>query len=676
MIISCVVAAGIAALTSCGGQKKKASVPAIDVNNLDTSVSPAKDFYQYACGGWQKNNPLTDQYGRFGTFDQLRENSSEQLRELVDEITTKEHAEGSIAQKISTFYNLGLDSVKLNADGAAPIKEQLAEINRVSNREQFSTMLANLHRQGLEPYFVTFITSDAKNSDMNITCLYQSGLGLGEKDYYTEKTADANKIRAAYKSYIKQLFTLAGYTPAQAEAAVKAVLKVENKIANAAYSKEKLRDSYKNYNKMSVSELVKHSKIVDWNVYLKTLGLSGIKEINVMQKDYYSALDKAFKDVTIAEHRYYLAFSLIRGASSYLSDDFVDASFDFYGRTMSGTQEQQPRWRRALTTVDGALSEAMGRLYVERYFPASSKEKMLELVKNLGVALGERIDGLEWMSDATKARAHEKLATFNVKIGYPDKWVDYSNLEIREDSYWANVRRSRIFEMEYNLAEADKPVDKSHWFMSPQTVNAYYNPTTNEICFPAAILQPPFFNPDADDAVNYGGIGVVIGHEMIHGFDDQGRNYDAAGNLSDWWTKDDASRFENLADKLVAQFDAIEVAPGVNANGRFTLGENIADQGGLLVSYKAYMNTLKNGKEPKPIDGLTAAQRFYVGYATLWAQNVRHEEVLRLTKVDVHSLGIWRVNATLRNVDDFYAAFDIKEGDDMYMAPEERVVIW
>ena len=400
-----------------------------------------------------------------------------------------------------------------------------------------------------------------------------------------------------------------------------------------------------------------------------------IEYLDANQLPFYEALGEFMKNVSIDEQKYYLAFNLLNAAAPYLSDDFVAAEFDFYGKVMSGKLEQKPRWKRSLSTVNSALGEAVGQMYVAKYFPASSKEKMLELVGNLQKALSERIAGLEWMSDETKAKAQEKLSAFIVKIGYPDKWRDYSALEIKDDSYWANVCRSNIFDMEYQLEQAGKPVDKARWGMTPQTVNAYYNPTTNEICFPAAILQPPFFNPEADDAVNYGAIGVVIGHEMTHGFDDQGRNYDKNGNLADWWTPEDAALFTERADRLVQQYDNIIVADSVHANGRYTLGENIADQGGLLVSHLAYLNSLK-GKTPAPIDGFTNEQRFYLGYATLWGQNIRPEEILLLTKIDPHSLGKWRVNAALRNIDTFYSAFDIKEGDPMYMLPAERVVIW
>lgn len=415
---------------------------------------------------------------------------------------------------------------------------------------------------------------------------------------------------------------------------------------------------------------------LDWDIYFEAMGLSGIQELDAKQVNYFKALDKIMSTTTVDEQKCYLAFNLLDAAANYLSDDFVDASFDFYGKVMSGKEEQQPRWKRSLNTVNGVLGEAVGEMYVAKYFPPASKERMITLVNNLKTALGERINALEWMGDSTKLKALEKLNAFTVKIGYPDKWRDYSGLEIKNDSYWANVRRSNLFEMEYQLADAGKPVDKTRWLMTPQTVNAYYNPSTNEICFPAAILQPPFFNPEADDAVNYGAIGVVIGHEMTHGFDDQGRNYDKEGNLQNWWTEDDAKRFTERADILVKQYDDIIVADSVHANGRYTLGENIADQGGLLIAYQAYKNSLAGKEAPAPIDGFTDDQRFYLGYATLWGQNIRKEEILRLTKIDPHSLGEWRVNAALRNIETFYKAFDIKEGDPMFMAPEDRVNIW
>ncbi|WP_287621550.1 M13 family metallopeptidase [Parabacteroides sp.] len=671
------LAAGVVALASCNTpQKEVVKIAAINPANMDTTVAAGTDFYEYACGGWIKNNPLKPEYARFGTFDQLLENNQEQLRVLIEELSATPHEAGSVAGKIGALYAMGLDSTKLNADGVAPIKEELAAINALATKSDVSKMVATLHKEGMAPFFALFVDADEKNSAMNIVQLYQAGIGMGDRDYYLLEDEGSTKMREAYKAYINKLFTLAGSSPEQADAAVDAVMKIEKAIAEISYGREDLRDSQKNYNKLAYEDFKKIESPLDWDVYFESMGLAGLKELDAKQINFYKDMNKALQNTTVDEQKYYLAFNLLSAAAPYLSDDFVDADFEFYGKVMSGKQEQQPRWKRSLNTVNGALGEAVGEMYVEKYFPASSKEKMLTLVGNLQTALSERINGLEWMSDTTKAKAQEKLAAFTVKIGYPDKWRDYSGLEIKDDSYWANVRRSNIFDMAYQLADVDKPVDKSRWHMNPQTVNAYYNPTTNEICFPAAILQPPFFNPDADDAVNYGAIGVVIGHEMTHGFDDQGRNYDKDGNLIDWWTAEDAVRFKERADKLVDQYDRIIVIDTLHANGRFTLGENIADHGGLLVAHQAYLNSLKGKETPAPIDGFTNEQRFFLGYATLWGQNIRPEEIRRRTKIDPHSLGKWRVNAALRNIAPFYAAFDIKEGDPMFMAPADRVVIW
>lgn len=671
------VAAGMAAMVGCSQTpvKEAAKTEAINLANLDTAVAPGTDFYQYACGGWMKNNPLKPEFSRFGTFDQLRENNQEQLRTLINELSSTPQPDGSVGQKIAMLYSMGMDSVKLNAGGFEPIKEQLAEINKLATKEEISKMVATLHKEGMAPFFAFYVGADEKNSSMNIVQLYQAGLGMGDRDYYLLEDADSKKMQEAYKQYITRLFTLIGSSPEQAEAAVNAVMKIEKGIAGVSFSREDLRDSQKNYNKITTQEFKANNDLLNWDIYFESMGVMEVKFLDAKQLSFYEGVARMLKGTTIDEQKYYLTFNLLNASSSYLSDDFVAAEFDFYGKAMSGKQEQQPRWKRALSTVNGSLSEAVGQMYVAKYFPASSKERMLKMVGDLQKALGDRIAGLEWMSDVTKAKAQEKLAAFIVKIGYPDKWRDYSGLEIKDDSYWANVRRSNIFEVNYMLADVDKPVDKARWGMSPQTVNAYYNPTTNEICFPAAILQPPFFNADADDAVNYGAIGVVIGHEMTHGFDDQGRNYDKDGNLTDWWTAEDAALFTQRADRLAEQYDAIIVVDSVHANGRYTLGENIADQGGLMVAHLAYLNSLQ-GKTPAPIQDFTYEQRFYLGYANLWAQNIRPEEILRLTKIDPHSLGKWRVNAALRNIDPFYDAFNIKEGDPMYMLPADRVVIW
>lgn len=674
-----IIAVGIMAI-SCGSKDGQPTVsttiPAINLANLDTAVVPGTDFYQYACGGWMKNNPLKPEYSRFGTFDQLRDDNQKQLRTLIEELSATPQAESSVGQKIGLLYAMGLDSTKLNADGFDPIKEQLAEINKLATKEEVSRMVATLHKEGMAPFFALYVGADEKSSSTNIVQLYQAGLGMDDRDYYLLEDASSLQLLEAYKTYITRLFTLIGSSPEQAEAAVTAILKIEKGIAEVSFAREDLRDSQKNYNKISIQEFKANNDFLNWDVYFESMGLMEIKELDAKQLAFYKGLGRMMKGATLDEQKYYLTFNLLSAAAPYLSDPFVAAGFDFYGKAMSGREQQQPRWKRSLETVNSSLAEAVGQLYVAKYFPASSKEKMLKLVDNLQEALGDRIAGLEWMSNATKAKAQEKLAAFVVKIGYPDKWRDYSGLEIKDDSYWANVRRSNIFEVNYMLADVNKPVDKARWGMSPQTVNAYYNPTTNEICFPAAILQPPFFNPAADDAVNYGAIGVVIGHEMTHGFDDQGRNYDKDGNLTDWWTTEDATLFTQRADRLVQQYDYILVVDSVHANGRFTLGENIADQGGLMVAHLAYLNSLQGKEKPAPIQGFTAEQRFYLGYATLWGQNIRPEEILRLTKLDPHSLGKWRVNAALRNIDPFYAAFGIKEGDPMYLQPADRVVIW
>ena len=673
------MAAGLMVLAGCGNNAQKtdgqSSCKSVNLANLDTTVAAGADFYQYACGGWMKEHPLKPEFSRYGVFEQLMETNREQLRALVEELKAAPQEEGSVAQKIGMLYELALDSVKTNEDGFEPVKEELAAIRDLGTKAELSKMVAYLHKEGITPYFALYVGADEKNSSMNIVQLYQAGLGMGDRDYYLQNDETFSKIREAYKAYISRLFVLAGHSPEQADAAVTAVMNVENGIAKISFSREEMRDSQKNYNKMSCADFIKSNDALDWNAYFSAMGLDSIPELDAKQFVYYKKLGDFLKTVSLDDQKCYLAFNLLRAAAPYLSDNFVNANFDFYGKTMSGKQELEQRWKRALSTVNGVLGEAVGQMYVAKYFPASSKEKMLTLVGNLQKALGERINNLEWMGDSTKLKAQEKLAAFTVKIGYPDKWRDYSALEIKQDSYWANVRRSSIFEMDYMLADAGKPVDKSRWYMTPQTINAYYNPTTNEICFPAAILQPPFFDPEADDAINYGAIGVVIGHEMTHGFADQGRNYDKEGNLTDWWTADDATRFTERANKLVAQYDNILVLDTMHANGSYTLGENIADQGGLLISHQAYLNSLQ-GQTPAVIDGFTGEQRFYLGYATLWAQNIRDEEIVRLTKMDPHSLGKWRVNAALKNIDAFYEAFGIKEGDAMYMQPADRVNIW
>ena len=668
---------GVAAMTLAGcTQSKEAGKPAIDLANFDNSVSPAEDFYQYACGGWMEANPLTAEYARYGIFDQLEKENQEKLKTLIDEINAKPQEEGSVGAKIQTMYAQGMDMEKRNADGAAPVKDQMAAIKAVSDMKELSAMVGRMQIESSSPYFSFYIGADEKNSTMNLLQFYQGGISMGDRDYYLADDENSARLRKAYKEYVNRLFVLGGYSEAEAAKAADAVIALETEIAKVSVDRNALRDVHKNYNKMTVKEFTSKYDFIDWEIFFKETGISKSTELNAAQVPFFEGLTKVLKNTSLEDQKEYLTFKLLNSASNYLSEDFVNANFEFFGKAVQGREELQPLWKRSLSVVNRSLADAFGQLYVEKYFPASSKDKMVEMVANLQTALGERISALDWMSDDTKAKAHEKLATFIVKVGYPDTWMDYSTLDIRNDSYWANICRVNRFAHEDMMKDEGQPVDRTEWGMSPQTVNAYYNPTTNEICFPAAILQPPFFNPDADDAVNYGGIGVVIGHEMTHGFDDQGRNYDKDGNISAWWTKEDEDKFNERAQVLVDQYDKIVVLDSLHADGRYTLGENIADQGGLLVSYQAYMNTLKGKPATADIDGFSNSQRFYIGYANLWAQNVRPQEIIRRTMTDVHSLGKWRVNAALRNIDAFYTAFDIKETDAMYLAPEERINIW
>ena len=643
----------------------------VDPANLDKNVSPGTDFYQYACGGWMKANPLKPEYSRFGTFDQLAELNRQQVYDLIMGLDAKSAAKGSNTQKIADLFALGMDSVRLNAEGAKPLAADLARINNAT-REEVIDLMATL--PGVNAFFGTGVEADMMNADMNVMYWGQGGLGLGDRDYYIKDGENEKRVLEAYRKYLITIAELAGYSPKDANRLATNAISVEKTLARAATSREELRNPMAGYNPMSMEKLAKDYPNVDLRRYFAKSGIDNIETLIVGQPKSLAAVDVIMKTAPEQVLRDYLAAGYLSSAAPYLSDDYVNASFELT-KTISGVQQMQPRWKRALSVPNGMLGEALGQLYVEKYFPASSKEKMLTLVGNLQTALGQHIDNLTWMSDATKAKAREKLAAFTVKIGYPDKWRDYSALNVvPSKSYWQNVQDAIIFNNDFNLADFGKPVDRSRWYMTPQTVNAYYNPTTNEICFPAGILQAPYFNPEADDAENYGAIGVVIGHEMTHGFDDQGRQFEKNGNLKDWWTEEDAAAFTKLADGLVAQFDAIKVLGDTHANGRFTLGENIADQGGLRVAYTAYHNAL-NG-EGETIDGFTPDQRFYLSYANVWAGNIRDAEILRRTQIDPHSLGKWRVNASLRNIAPFFKAFSIKEGDPMFRPAEERVIIW
>lgn len=655
-------------LTMCETNSPKG----IDRANLNDSIAPQNDFYEYACGGWMKNNPLKAEYSRFGTFDQLAENTREQVKALVTGLDASNAAKGSVAQQIADLYALGMDSVTLNTQGAEPIMKDLATIN-AATREEVIDLMATM--VGVGAFFGTGVDADMMNSEMNTMYWQQGGIGLGDRDYYLEDSENTVAIREAYKTFIKTVTGLVGYDEAAQQRVVDNVMAIETQLAKAAMSREELRDPVASYNPMTITQMAKDYPNVDLRRYFAKQGIDSIETVIIGQPKSLAAVNEIMGKADMQALRDYITVGYITSAANYLSDDFINAKFEL-SKAISGVQQLQPRWKRALAIPNGMLGEAVGQLYVEKHFPQSSKDKMLRLVENLTVALGQHIDALPWMSDSTKAQAHEKLATFTVKIGFPDKWRDYSGLDVDPSkSYWENVQAAIQFNADYSLADYGKPVDKTRWYMSPQTVNAYYSPLSNEICFPAGILQSPFFDPEADDAINYGAIGVVIGHEMTHGFDDQGRQFDKDGNLRNWWADEDAVAFNALADVLVAQFDSVVVLGDTHANGRFTLGENIADQGGLRVAYTAYQNSLK--KTPAgDIDGFTPAQRFYLAYANVWAANIRDEEILSRTKTDPHSLGRWRVNATLRNIEEFMQAFGVKEGDAMYRPVEERVIIW
>lgn len=665
----------LAVAAGCDSKKEAVMTSGIDLTNLDTTAVQGADFYQYACGGWMKKHPLTNEYSRFGSFDMLAENNREQLKGLIVEIASGQNAQGTIGQKIGDIYKLAMDSVKLNADGVTPIQADLEKIASVKDKSEIVPLMAELAHSGVFPYFSFYVGADIMDSKSNLFQLYQGGISLGEKEYYLDNDDVTVNIRNKYKEHIVKMFQLAGFDEAAAKKKMEAVMDIETRIAKASFSAVEQRNPAANYHKMSLDELKKEIPGIDWDAFLNGIGVKGVTELSVSQVDPIKEVEKIINSLPVENQIAYMQWSLIDRAAGYLSDDLVAQNFDFYGKTLSGKQTNQPRWKRAVSTVNGVLGEAVGQMYVEKYFPAAAKERMVQLVKNLQTALGERIRNLEWMGDSTKIKAIEKLNSFYVKVGYPDKWRDYTGLNIEKDSYWANVKRATEFELDYMLSKAGKPVDRDEWGMTPQTVNAYYNPTTNEICFPAGILQYPFFDMNADDAFNYGAIGVVIGHEMTHGFDDQGRQFDKDGNLKDWWTAEDAKRFEERAQVMVNFFDSIQVLPGLNANGSLTLGENIADHGGLQVSFQAFKNATKDA--PLLVkDGFTPEQRFFLSYAGVWAGNIRDEQIHLQTKSDPHSLGRWRVNGALPQIGAWYDAFGIKEGDPMYLAPEKRVSIW
>ena len=648
----------------------------IELSNLNQKVSPHKDFYEFACGGWIEKNPIPDEFASYGQFDVLREKARNQVRELIFNLQSQPEAKdkGSISQKISDLYNMGMDEKKLNSEGSEPVKPTLEKMRQYLDNSDFTSLLAWLHLGIDSAFFSSGVGPDPADSNLNILHIGETATGLGDRDYYLENNETAKRILDAYEIYVKKIMTLTGYDEEAANRVWQTVISVEKQIAEIQMSREQRRNPLLRHNIYSVYQLKKDFPIVDWDKYFQLIGIDNVKSVNVSSVAYMHGLPEIINHLSKEELDDFLSYNIISNSSGLMSDDFIDANFEMFGKVLSGQKEKKPRWKRAMSIPDSMFGEAVGELYVNRYFPKENKEYMVGLVKNLKKSLDKHISSLSWMSEDTKSKAREKLSGLGVKIGYPDKWKDYSEIDIDPSkSYLENVQKASIWFTKDNYSKFNKPVDKSEWHMTPQTVNAYYSPIVNEICFPAAILQPPFFDINSDDAINYGAIGVVIGHEMTHGFDDQGRQFDKEGNLTDWWSAKDAENFNALADILVSQFNKVEIAPGVFANGKFTLGENIADQGGLRVALSAYEDLNPANEE---IDGFNPLQRFYIGFAQIWAGSIREEEKLARTKTDPHSLAKNRVNVTLKNIDQFIESFSISEGDEMFIPKEQRVIIW
>ena len=649
----------------------------LDRNDMDLSIKPGTNFFDYAGGNWRKSHPIPAEYSRYGSFEVLIENNERQLHDLIEQLAKESHPAGSLEQKIGDLYNLAMDSTRRNREGWTPIKGQLEQVAAVKTLKDLTILSGQLGRYGVESYFGIGVGSDMKDSKMNIVGIQQGGLSLGNRDYYLENDEATQKIREAYKQYIVKMFRLVGDDEATAQKKMEAVFNIEMRITKASKSMVELRDPEANYHKMTFNQLLNDYPGIDWSTLLLCSGFPAISYVDMGQPENIREIEKLMADTPIEDQKAYMAFKVIENASGQLSDDFRNATFDFYGRVMSGTTQDRARWKRAIGAVQGVLGEAVGKMYVEKYFPASSKERMIQLVRNLQKSLGERIKEQKWMSKETQEKALEKLNTFYVKIGYPDTWMDYSGLTIDPSkSYFENLCQASAFITDYYIQkDVNKPVDRTRWQMTPQTINAYYNPTTNEICFPAGILQPPFFNPEADDAANYGAIGVVIGHEMTHGFDDQGSQFDKDGNLKNWWTEADRKNFEARTKVMADFFSKIEVLPGLYANGQLTLGENIADHGGLNIAFQAFKEATAANPLPEK-DGFTPEQRFFLAYAKVWIDNIRDEEIRNRTKNDPHSLGRWRVNGALPHIDAWYKAFNIGKKDPLYVPAKQRVDVW
>ena len=667
------------AAISMNGSAQEPLKSGLNRADMNTSVKAGEDFYEYACGGWMKANPLPAAYSRFGSFDRLAEDNNERINGILKELQQGSYKQGTIEQKLSDYYKLAMDSARREQEALQPVMPIIKKLEAAKTLKQLFDVQLEMAKYGDSEFYQAGMGADEKNASQNILSVNQGGLTLGQKDYYLETDEATTKIREAYKKHVVRMFQLFGFSKGQATKKMQNVWKLELALAKVSKSRTELRDPQANYNKMTLAEFNSKYPNLKLEQVMNAQGLQSkyMQELVVGQPAFMAGANEVMGKMKPAEYRDYMEWGVIVSAAGYLNDEVREANFDFFGRTMTGRKEDHPLWRRATSQVQSAMGQALGRIYVDKYFPAAAKARMLKLVKNLQIALGERIAAQDWMDDSTKVNALLKLNTFYVKVGYPDKWIDMTKLQIDpKKSYFDNHIEVMKFWNDYYIDHtAGKPVDIEDWYMTPQTVNAYYNPTTNEICFPAGILQVPFFDMTADDAFNYGAIGVVIGHEMTHGFDDQGRQFDKDGNMHDWWKESDGKNFTERTDKYADFFSEINVLPDLKANGRLTLGENLADHGGLMVAYAAFKNATKN--QPLPvIDGLTADQRFFLAYAGVWAGNITEAEIRNRTKSDPHALGRWRVNGALPHIDAWYEAFGIKEGDKMFIPKEKRLQLW
>jgi len=663
-------------LSACKTQTDKQK-PALEISNMDLAVNPGDDFYSYANGAWIKKTTIPEDKSRYGSFDILQEENNAVLKEIFEKAASKKNAPaGSSWQKVGDFFKAGMNTENVELKGIDPIRPELELIDKIADTNELQQLIAQLHASRVSPLFNIYAAQDRKNTTEIIVNLSQGGLGLPDRDYYTSEDKRSTEIRNAYQQHLKQVFNLLGYDEEKAKQSAENVMAIETRLANASYTRLERRDPNKTYNKVSLQEMQLNSPMFSWSDYFSGIGIEVPAEFVIDNPTFFSEISKMLSETAIDSWKSYLTWNVVNRFSPYLSSAFVEQQFSFYGKVLSGNEVNRPRWERVASSANMAIGELVGQIYVEENFPPEAKEKMVELVANLKAVYRERMQNLEWMSETTKQRAVAKLDAMNVKVGYPDKWKDYSDYTVTAECYATNIKNALQFAFRQNMDKLGKPVDRTEWFMTPQTVNAYYSPTMNEIVFPAAILQPPFFNLYADDAVNYGAIGVVIGHEMTHGFDDQGRKYNKDGNLEDWWEPEDSEKFNELTQTIIDQYEAFVAIEDMNLNGKLTLGENIADYGGLTISYHALQKSYEKNNRPKDIDGFTPEQRFFLSYANVWRQVIRDQELMRRVKEDPHSPGKFRVNGALFNINEFYDAFGIKPTDALYRTPEVRPTIW